>query len=41
MEDLIQERHHQALERLNRAHLPVAAAFALRDLIQAVHNRTA
>jgi geranylgeranyl diphosphate synthase type I len=41
VEDLIQERHHQALERLNRAHLPVTAAFALRDLIQAVHNRTA
>ncbi|MEW2373717.1 polyprenyl synthetase family protein [Streptomyces sp. NPDC006656] len=41
VEDLIQERHHQALERLNHAHLPATAAFALRDLIQAVHNRTA
>ncbi|MEU4878551.1 polyprenyl synthetase family protein [Streptomyces sp. NPDC021608] len=41
VEDLIQERHHQALERLNHAHLPGTAAFALRDLIQAVHNRTA
>ncbi|MFE1754993.1 polyprenyl synthetase family protein [Streptomyces anandii] len=41
VEDLIQERPHQALERLNDAHLPATAALALRDLIQAVHNRTA
>lgn len=41
VEDLIQERHHQALERLNHARLPATAAFALRDLIQSVHNRTA
>ncbi|GAB1331921.1 polyprenyl synthetase family protein [Streptomyces sennicomposti] len=41
VEDLIQERHHQALVHLNRAHLPATAAAALRDLIQTVHNRTA
>ncbi|MFE4334045.1 polyprenyl synthetase family protein [Streptomyces sp. NPDC056831] len=41
VEDLIQERHRQALDRLNQAHLPATAATALRDLIQTVHNRTA